>query len=186
MFDTSDYPKDHPQHSDDNKKVFGKFKDEAMGVAMSEFVGLRPKLYALRYETGKQIKKSKGTKKSVVEKEIRFEHYRQTLETRLPMKHSQLIFKTDCHQIYTTRATKTSLCALDTKRFILQDGITIQAYEHFAHQHIPRVDFAPVPPQPVPAPVDWSKKTCAQNRPDCKGGVNCWHFTDTSNHDRAM
>ena len=110
MFDTSDYPKDHPQHSDDNKKVLGKFKDEAMGVAISEFVGLRPKLYAIKLDAAEQkarakklrdiaaraalekglpqvevkqkavaagktapkidTKKSKGTKKSVVEKEI--------------------------------------------------------------------------------------------------------------------
>ena len=43
-FDTSDYPKDHPLFSNDNKKVLGKFKDEAKGVPIAEFVGLRPKL----------------------------------------------------------------------------------------------------------------------------------------------
>lgn len=47
MFDTSDYPEGHPQRSNDNKKVLGKFKDEAMGVAISEFIGLRPKLYTI-------------------------------------------------------------------------------------------------------------------------------------------
>ena len=29
--DTSDYPKDHPLHSEKNKKVIGKFKDELNG-----------------------------------------------------------------------------------------------------------------------------------------------------------
>jgi hypothetical protein len=133
MFDTSDYPEGHPQQSDDNKKVLGKFKDEAMGVAISDFVGLRPKLYSLCYGD-KEIKKSKGTKKSVVEKEIRFNHYLHTLQTCVPMQHSQLSFKTDCHQIYTTRVTKTSLSALDTKRYILQDGITSNAYGHYAQK----------------------------------------------------
>ena len=31
LFDTSDYPMDHPCHCDDNKKVVGKFKDETNG-----------------------------------------------------------------------------------------------------------------------------------------------------------
>ena len=120
MFDTSDYPKGHPQHSDANKKVLGKFKDEAKGVAIAEFVGLRPKLYAIRLDASEhetrddkglkvETKKSKGTKKSVVAKEIKFEHYLATLESRKPMRHSQMSFKTDCHRIYTTRVTKTSL-----------------------------------------------------------------------------
>ena len=184
MFDTSDYPKDHPQHSDDNKKVLGKFKDEAMGVAISEFVGLRPKLYAIRYGNAKEIKKSKGTKKSVVEKEIRFDHYKQTLDTRVSMKHSQLSFKTDCHQIYTTRVTKTSLSALDTKRFIHEDGITSTAYGHYTHEHIPKVECKPAPVPAPSVPVDWSEKTCAQYRTDCKGGKHCWHF-GAANYDRA-
>jgi hypothetical protein len=111
MFDTSDYPKDHPQFSEDNKKVLGKFKDEAMGVAISEFVGLRPMLYSMRYESGKQIKKAKGTKSYVVKKEIKFAHYMDVLKSRSSMKHSQLCFKSDCHQIYTTQVTKISLSA---------------------------------------------------------------------------
>ena len=34
--DTSDYPKDHPLYSVDNKKVIGKFKDELNGKIMNE------------------------------------------------------------------------------------------------------------------------------------------------------
>ena len=45
LYDTSDYPKDHPLYSVSNKKVIGKFKDETEGVPVSEFVGLRAKMY---------------------------------------------------------------------------------------------------------------------------------------------
>ena len=38
LFDTSDYPTDHPCHCDDNKKVVGKFKDETNGKPIREFV----------------------------------------------------------------------------------------------------------------------------------------------------
>lgn len=37
----------HPNFSNMNKKVIGKFKDEAMGKQVIEFVGLRPKMYSM-------------------------------------------------------------------------------------------------------------------------------------------
>ena len=40
-FDNSDYPKESPYFDSTNKKVIGKFKDEAAGVPICEFVGLR-------------------------------------------------------------------------------------------------------------------------------------------------
>ena len=44
-FDTSDYPENHPSgiKTGVNKKVIGKFKDEAAGKQIAHFVGLRPK-----------------------------------------------------------------------------------------------------------------------------------------------
>ena len=41
MFDNSDYPESSPYYYNKNKKVIGKFKDEAAGVPICEFVGLR-------------------------------------------------------------------------------------------------------------------------------------------------
>ena len=155
-------------------------------------------MYALRYGcqtdgTDREIKKSKGTKKSVVEKEIRFDHYVQTLESRVPMKHSQLSFKTDCHQIYTTRVTKTSLSALDTKRYILADGVTTNAYGHYVQgllpaAHIPEPRTAQPEPKPVSKPMpreidSGSKEPCWERHITC-GGKYCWHFP-SSDHERA-
>ena len=48
------------------------------------------------------------------------------------MRHSQVNFRTDAHRVYTTRTTKTSLSALDTKRFILPDGKTTLAFGHYS------------------------------------------------------
>ena len=47
LFDTSDYPNDHFLHSNMNKKVLGKMKDETSGVPINEFVGLRSKMYSI-------------------------------------------------------------------------------------------------------------------------------------------
>ena len=76
MFDTSNYPKDHPSGIETgvNKKVIGMFKDEAGGLAISEFVGLRAKLYSFKMLKANEVceeKKSKGTKKAVVKKQSR-------------------------------------------------------------------------------------------------------------------
>ena len=145
LFDTSGYPKHHPLHSTCNKKVLGKFKDECNGVAIAEFVGLRPKLYSLRLDDAEYatyvlgggdaslkplVKKAKGNKKSVVEKEVSFQNYVDTLYTGRSLTHSQVGFRSENHQVYTTRVTKTSLSALDTKRFICEGGITSLAYGH--------------------------------------------------------
>ncbi|CAB4017421.1 DNA polymerase-like, partial, partial [Paramuricea clavata] len=51
-WDNSDYPKDSPYYSTHNKKVIGKFKDEAEGVPIIEFVGLRSKMYSYVKENG--------------------------------------------------------------------------------------------------------------------------------------
>ena len=58
-------------------------------------------------------------------------HYRHTLETGLSMRHAQVNFRTDCHRVYTTRTTKTSLSAFDSKRYLLEDGIQSLAYGHY-------------------------------------------------------
>ena len=40
LYDTSDYPKEHPLHSMANKKVLGKMKAECAGWPIAEYVGL--------------------------------------------------------------------------------------------------------------------------------------------------
>ena len=46
LFDNSDYPKSSKYFFNDNKKVIGKFKDEAAGKVIEEFVGLKSKMYS--------------------------------------------------------------------------------------------------------------------------------------------
>ena len=142
MFDNSDYPKGHPLHSDVNKKVLGKFKDEAKGVAIAEFVGLRPKLYAMRLDGDElaargdedlklETKKSKGTAKAVVKKQLTFQSYAQCLESGVSQAHSQCALRSRAHEVHTERVTKVSLSAFDSKRCILADGIGSMAHGHY-------------------------------------------------------
>ena len=85
--DTSNYQSDHPlllrpeqknlSYSDQNKKIIGKFKDELGGQVMTEFIGIRPKMYS--YVGEESGKRAKGVKKSVLRKTITHDDYRSCL-----------------------------------------------------------------------------------------------------------
>ena len=62
-FDNSDYPEDSPYFDKTNKKVIGKFKDEASGMPITEFVGLRSKMYSYIKDNLKVRKQPKGSKR---------------------------------------------------------------------------------------------------------------------------
>ena len=54
MFDNSDYLENSQYYCNANKKVIGKFKDEARGVPITEFVGLKSKC-TLTLKTTKRV-----------------------------------------------------------------------------------------------------------------------------------
>ena len=62
-----------------NKNVIRFMKDELGGRIMTEFMALRPKLYACKTLSGSGDKKCKGVKKCIVKKTLDFKDYRQCL-----------------------------------------------------------------------------------------------------------
>ena len=96
-FDMSGYNPDRPFPVGLNKKVIGLMKDELGGEIMTEFVTLRPKMYA--YKTGPaESKKRKGIKKCVVHKTITFKDYKACLFGRGSSYRSQLVFRSLRHE----------------------------------------------------------------------------------------
>ena len=53
LYDTRNYPKDHPLYYARNKKVLGKMKDDCGGEPIDEVVAVRPKMYSVK-NTGKK------------------------------------------------------------------------------------------------------------------------------------
>ena len=121
-YDFSDYPKDHPLYDETNKKVLGKMKDECAGTPIAEYIGLRPKLYSILRADEQLIKKAKGVKKYVIQKQINFENYKDALFNKQQYTHEMNMIRSQKHQIYGLTINKTTLSPLDTKRFIAPDG----------------------------------------------------------------
>ena len=132
-FDTSDYKKGHPSGipTGINKKVLGMFKDEAKGKNITEFVGLRAKLYSYKMEEGKENKKCKGIKKAVVEKSITHENYKTCLTTGKEQLRRQNIIRSYEHTLYTEEVNKIALSAADDKRYLLKDSFDTLAWGHY-------------------------------------------------------
>ena len=130
LYDTSDYPKDHPQYSEENKKVVGKMKDECAGRLITEYVGLRPKMYSILEVDGGNIKKAKGVKKSVVKKNITHGQYKEALFGRKTYRHGMDVLRSEHHIIFGQHLNKISLSPFDSKRWIAKDGVETLAYGH--------------------------------------------------------
>ena len=107
MFDNSDYPESSPFHFNDNKKVVGKMKDEAAGIPITEFIGLRSKMYSYNKDGAGGRRTAKCVKKSVVKTVISHEAYRRVLSNSQGLHHNMKAIRSSPHQLYTaTRSTR--------------------------------------------------------------------------------
>ena len=60
LFDFSNYSKDSKFFNETNKKVIGKMKNEFGGIIISEFAGLKSKIYSIKKIDGKEHNTAKG------------------------------------------------------------------------------------------------------------------------------
>ena len=131
-FDNSDYPESSPYFNKSNKKVIGKFKDEAAGVPVCEFIGLRSKMYSYMKDNDKGGKTAKGIKKNIIKKNITHENYKNVLFNNEQMHHTMKTIRSNLHQLGSYELNKVSLSCFDDKRYIKEDGINSYAYGHHA------------------------------------------------------
>lgn len=148
-WDLSNYKPTHPMFENmsrreaisiinKNKKVAGKFKDETSGKIINEYVGIRSKVYSLDVDSidKPHICASKGTKKQVKDRKP---HYRfrdcvlhKFNRQNMIQKDSMTSLVSDnFHNVYLQHTIKTSFSTFDTKKYILDDGITQLSYGHF-------------------------------------------------------
>ena len=130
-FDNSDYPESSLYFDKTNKKVLGKFKDECSSIPMTEFVGLRSKMYSYIKDNDQVGKTAKGIKKNVIKKDITHENYKQTLFNNEQMHHTMKSIRSINHQLGSYELNKVSLSCFDDKRYIHNNGVTSYAYGHY-------------------------------------------------------
>ena len=130
-FENSDYPEDSLFFNNINKKVIGKFKDEAAGIPIIEFIGLRSKMYSYMKDDMKGGKTAKGIKKNVIKKDIKHEDYKNVLFNNEQIHHKMKTIRSEKHQLGSYELNKISLSCFDDKRFIHENGITSYAYGHY-------------------------------------------------------
>ena len=130
-FDISNYDENdkRPLPIGMNKKVYGLFKDELGRKIMKELVTLRAKTYAYLMDDDSEKKKAKGTKESVIKRELMFENYEDWLFNDKVILKSQQRYKSDHHKVYTEEVNKIALSNYDDKRLQTFDKITTYAYE---------------------------------------------------------
>jgi len=106
------------------------FKDEAGGKIISEFVGLRAKSYALDMDSD-ELKKCKGVKKYVVNKEITLNNYKNCLFSGRQQLRPMNVIQSHHHEVFTEQVYKIAVSADDDKRIILPDQQNTFAHGHW-------------------------------------------------------
>ena len=97
------------------------------GKIISEFVGLKSKMYSLIDVDGEESKKAKGVNRVVVRDIM---HKKFVLFGGGVMRHRMKRIQSKLHRIGTYDVCKISLSCFDDKRYILDDGINSLAYFH--------------------------------------------------------
>lgn len=131
-YDTSDFQNDRINMPKVNKKVPGLMKDENNGKCMTEFVGLRSKMYCVRVNHQDTIKKAKGVKKYVLKKKICFDDYLKCIQDNCVINTSQNSIRSNNHIVYSIEQNKIALSPHDDKRKISDNGIDTLPWGHYS------------------------------------------------------
>ena len=123
-FDLSNYNKDSEFYDKTNAKVVNKMKNESPNHQITEFIGLRSKLYAYSVDNNdEEHLKCKGVKTCVVKKDLNMEKYRKVLFENTKEIIEQNSIRSYGHQLYTEKITKIGLSSNDDKVYICENKI---------------------------------------------------------------
>ena len=121
MFDFSNYSSKSKYYDNSNKLVVGKMKDETAGVAIEEFVGLKPKMYSYLVDDNSKHKKAKGVNKNVIST-ISHDKYKDVLLNKKCSRHSINRIQSKDHRIRTYEINKIFFSSFDDKIYIQSNG----------------------------------------------------------------
>ena len=130
--DTSNYPEDHPLYSTTNRLLAGKFKDVYPPEnIITEFCGLKSKMYSLKTINSKTFMKAKGINKTGLDA-IKHKDYLNCLYDHSAPETTISNIRSFGHTIYNVQSKKSCLNAFDDKRYILENGVETLPFGHYA------------------------------------------------------
>ena len=123
IFDFSNYlTKSKSKYYDGlSKLVIGKMKNETGGVAIEEFVGLKPKLYLFLVDDNSEHREANGVNRNVVATTSHNE-YKDVLLNNNCLRHSMNRTQSKDNKIGTYEINKVSLSCFDDKIYIQNKG----------------------------------------------------------------
>ena len=83
---------------------------------MKEFVGLRAKTWSYLMDDDSEQRKTKGTKKWVIKRGLKFKHYKDCNFNNKTILKSQQRFKSEKRSTYTEKINKIALSSNDDKK----------------------------------------------------------------------
>jgi len=112
-------------------------KDEANGKPITEFCGLRSKMYCYLQEDDNKIKcstKAKGIQPNKI-KQLTMAKYKAAIFGNSKEEFQQKVtfnsIRQRNHVVNTVRITKIGLCGLDDKKWVCSDNIHTLAHGHY-------------------------------------------------------
>ena len=142
-FDLSEYPRESPYYSDENKMVVGKMKDELKGKIAQEVTACAPKMYAFLMTDKTEKKTAKGVLTSAL-KNTRYAAYFKQIFEPAPMFVDACTIRSNLHDLHTVHKRKHGLSSFDNKRFIMSDGVRTLAFGHHSLRNLPiHADYPP-------------------------------------------
>ena len=134
-FDFSNYNKEHENFNNDNHLIPGKMKDEMGGKVITEFVGLRSKMYSVLLQNQKVKKTAKGFTRNM-QKDIRHDNYLQCIDdddNMIDFSFKGNKLEHSNHEIFLVEKTKAGLCAYNDKKYIKRIGNRQFLCKSFGH-----------------------------------------------------
>lgn len=139
-FDTSNYPSVNMHDMPRNTSVLGKMKDEFFGQIIESFYGTGAKAYCVKLgatddetDTSKKnvVKKAKGVKKYVIEKNLTVNDYKNIVEADGVLYKKMYVFRSHLHTMFTELKNKVVLSSKDDKRFVIPGSTNTLAWGHY-------------------------------------------------------
>ena len=117
MMDFSNFPKNHYLYSNENKKSLFHFKDENPFDYISQFCGLRPKLYAIKTVNDQNYIRSKGYSKNFSKTFLSFDTYKECHNTLQDFRFPFKSIRGYDHHLFSILQNKIVLSNFDSKMY---------------------------------------------------------------------